>query len=229
MSDKMIETTEHVDTVLIAEKHKDLKYLWSQLKESSNKWVYLGLITLAVSLPLMVPYVFFGSYATFYFVGVVLLALVLMYIGFTSNFGSNLVKLNKFVFLFMSIIALSSLYQTLNFDKHVLVDYHERIEDFPYSSVTKELSDPLLGDTKSFTILVKSEDLRWKGPDFDSLTIGVRSGSKEYRKGSLKAFKPFTVYYGSDAQGKTGEIKGKRIVYGWFGSTSTDFVIELER
>lgn len=60
MSDKMIETTEHVDTVLIAEKPKDLKYLWSQLKESSNKWVYLGLITLAVSLPLMVPYVFLG-------------------------------------------------------------------------------------------------------------------------------------------------------------------------
>lgn len=36
MSDKMIETTEHVDTVLIAEKPKDLKYLWSQLKESST-------------------------------------------------------------------------------------------------------------------------------------------------------------------------------------------------
>ena len=61
MSDKMIETTENVDTVLIKEKSKDLVSLWSQLKESPNKWVWLGLITLGVSLPLMIPYVFFGS------------------------------------------------------------------------------------------------------------------------------------------------------------------------
>lgn len=229
MSDKMIETTENVDTVLIKEKSKDLVSLWSQLKESSNRWVWLGLTTLAVSLPMMAPYVFFGSYATLYFVGVALIALVVMYIAFASNFCSNLVKLNKFVFLFMNIIALSSLYQTLNYDKHVFVDYHERIEDFPYSSVTKEIANPLMGDIKSFTISVKSVDISWDTPNFDSLVNEVRAGSKTYKKNVLDKFDSFTIYYGSDAEGRAGDIKGKRTVYGWFGSTSTDFVIELER
>lgn len=229
MSDKMIETTETADTILIDENPKDLKYLWSRLKESPNKWAWLGLLTITVSLPMMVPYVFFGSYATIYFVGVGLLALVLMYIGFASNFGSNLFKLNLVVFFFMSVIALSSIFQTLNFDKHVFVNYHESVEGFSYGIITKELSNPLLGDTESFTILVKSEDLKFKGPDFENLVTKIHSGSKEYYKGSLEEFKPFTIYYGSDSKGKTGDIKGKRTVYGWFGSTSTDFVIELER
>ena len=178
---------------------------------------------------MMIPYVFFGSYTTMYLVGAVLLALVLMYIGFASNFGSNLVKLNLVIFFFMSVIALSSLFQTLNFDKHVLVDYQERVDEFSYDAITKELSNPLVGDIKSFTILVKAEDLKWKGPDFDSLATKVHSGSKEYYKGSLEEFKPFTIYYGKDSEGRTGDIRGKRTVYGWFGSTSTDFVIELER
>lgn len=39
MSNKIIETTETEDTVLIVEKPKDLKYYWSQFKESPNKWV----------------------------------------------------------------------------------------------------------------------------------------------------------------------------------------------
>ena len=229
MSNKIIETTETEDTVLIVEKPKDLKYYWSQFKESPNKWVWLGLTTLAVSLPMMAPYVFFGSYATLYFVGVALIVLVVMYIAFASNFCSNLVKLNKFVFLFMSIIALSSLYQTLNFDKHVLVDYHERIEDFPYSSVTKEIANPLMGDIKSFTISVKSVDISWDTPNFDSLVNEVRAGSKTYKKNALDKFDSFAIYYGSDAEGRIGNIKGKRTVYGWFGSTSTDFVIELEK
>lgn len=229
MSDKLIETTKTEGTVLIVEKPKDLKYYWSQFKGSPNKWVWLGLTTLAVSLPMMAPYVFFGSYATLYFVEVALIALVVMYIAFASNFCSNLVKLNKFIFLFMSIVAFSSLYQILNFDKHVLVDYHERIEDFPYSSVTKEIANPLMGDIESFTISVKSGDVSWDTPNFDNLVNEVRAGSKIYEKNVLDKFNSFTIYYGLDAQGKTGDIRGKRTVYGWFGSTSTDFVIELER
>lgn len=229
MSDKMIETTETVDTILIDENPKDLKYLWSRFKESSNKWAWLGLLTIPVSLPMMVPYVFFGSYATIYFVGVVLLVLVLMYIGFASNFGFNLFKLNKFVFFFMSVVALISIFHALNYDKHVLVDYHEKVEDFPYDIMTSEIANPLVGDTESFTISVKPESFKFKGPDFESLYAKVHSGSKEYHKGSLEDFKPFILYYGSDAQDKTGDIKGKRTVYGWFGSTSTDFVIELEK
>ena len=109
MSDKLIETTEVVENVLIEDKPKGLGSLWSHFKKSPNRWSWLGLLTLGVSLPLMIPYVFFGSYATLYFVGVALIALILMYIAFASNFCSNLVKLNKIVFIFMSVIALSSL------------------------------------------------------------------------------------------------------------------------
>jgi|GEM_PF-5806136 len=93
----------------------------------------------------------------------------------------------------------------------------------------KDIEDPFIGDMKSFTISVKPTSFKFKGPDFGGLAGELRSGSNEYLKGSLEDFKPFTVYYGSDAQGKVGDIKGKRTVYGWFSSTSTDFVIELER
>lgn len=230
MSDNLIETTKDVDTILIDEKNDDLSSLWSQFKESPNKWVYLGLITLAVSLPLMVPYVFFGSYAILYFVGSTLIALVAMYLGFSClGVYSKPSKSIQFVFFFLGVLSLCNLYHVLNYDKHVLVDYHERVEGFSYDTITKELSNPLLGGTNSFTILVKSEDLKWKGPDFDSLATKVRSGSKEYHKGSLEGFKPFTISYGKASEGKVGDIKGKRTVYGWFGSTSTEFVIEIEK
>lgn len=85
------------------------------------------------------------------------------------------------------------------------------------------------GGGESFTISVKSENFKFKGPDFESLATKVRNGSSEYYKGSLEEFEPFTIYYGKDSEGKTGDIIGKRTVYGWFGSTSTDFVIEFEK
>lgn len=229
MSDVLLETTEAEGVILIDEKPKDLKSLGSRFKKNPNKLAYLGLLSFAVSLPMMLPYVLLGSYSTLYFIGSFILASVLLYIGFASNFGFNLFKLNKFVFFFMSVVALISIFHALNYDKHVLVDYHEKVEDFPYDIMTSEIANPLVGDTESFTISVKPESFKFKGPDFESLYTKVHSGSKEYHKGSLEDFKPFILYYGSDAQGKTGDIKGKRTVYGWFGSISTDFVIELEK
>lgn len=230
MSDKLIETPKTEDTVIIAEKPKDLKYLWSQFKESPNRWVWLGLIISVVSFLMSLPYFFFGTYLVLYLVSMLLVALVTLCLGFNSiSKYSKLSKLNRFVFFFACILSLYSLYHTLNYDRHVLVDYHERLVDFPYGVITKDIANPQIGATESFTILIKSEDLKWKGPDFDSLATKVHGGSKEYLKDSLEEFKPFTLYYGSDAQGKAGDIKGKRTVYGWFGSTSTDFVIKLER
>lgn len=229
MSDKLIETLETEDSSLIDEKSKDLKSLWSQVKESPNKWAWLGLLTIGVFLPMMAPYVFFGSYVTLYFVGSALLALVVMYIGFASNLFSTLSKLSKFVIFFIIIVMFTSFFHVRNYDKHVLVDYYEKIESFPYDIMTSEIANPLVGDTESFTISVKPESLKFKGPDFESLATKIRSGSKEYYKGSLEEFESFTIYYGSDAEGRIGDIKGKRIVNGWFGSTSTDFVNELEK
>lgn len=229
MSDVLNETTEAEGAILIDEKPKDFKSLGYRFKKSPNKLAYLGLLSFAVSLPMMLPYVLLGSYSTLYFIGSFILASVLLYIGFASNFGFKLFKLNKFVFFFMSVVAFISIFHALNYDKHVLVDYHEKVEDFPYDIMTSEIANPLVGDTESFTISVKPESIKFKGPDFESLYTKVHSGSKEYHKGSLEDFKPFILYYGSDAQGKTGDIKGKRTVYGWFGSISTDFVIELEK
>ena len=57
-------------------------------------------------------------------------------------------------------------FRIMNWDRHVLVDYHERTEDFPYPLLTNEIASPLIGWTDSFTILVKHEDLKFKGPDF---------------------------------------------------------------
>lgn len=117
----------------------------------------------------------------------------------------------------------------LNLDAHVKVNYQEQVEGFPYDIITSEIANPLIGDSESFIISVKSKDFKFKGPDFESLATKVRNGSQEYYKGSLEEFKPFMIYYGKDSEGKTGDIKGKRTVYGWFGSTSTDFVIEFEK
>lgn len=120
-------------------------------------------------------------------------------------------------------------YHVCNYDRHVLVDYHERLDGFPYEFVTKDIANPQIDATESFTISVNStRDLNF-GPDSESLATEVHKGSKDYKMSSLHKFKPFTIYYGLDTQSKTGDIKGKRTVYGWFGSTSTDFVIELER
>lgn len=229
MSDKMIETPKDVDTILIDEKSKDLSSLWSQLKESPNKWVWLGLGLVVVSLLMSLPYLFFGTYLAFYLIGMVLVALVTLGLAVTSiSKYSKPSKLNRFVFLFTSILLLYSFYHTFNYDRHVLVDYHERIEGFPYEFVTKDIASPQIDATESFTISVNStQDLKF-GPDFESLATEVHKGAKNYKMISLQEFKPFMIYFGKDSEGKMGDIRGKRTVYGWFGSTSTDFVIELE-
>lgn len=230
MGDKIIETTEQVDTFLIAEKPKDLGSLWFRFKESSNKWVWLGLGFVVLSLLMSLPYLFFGIYLAFYLVGMVLVALVILCLGFTSiSKYSKPSKLNRIVFFFAGILSLYSFYHTFNYDRHVLVDYHERLDDFPYEFVTKDIANPQIDATESFTISVNSTQNLKFSPDFKNLATEVRKGAKDYKMSSLQEFKPFTLYYGSDSEGKIGDIRGKRTVYGWFGSTSTDFVIEFEK
>ena len=230
MSDEMIETSQPTQVTLIEERPSTRKDLWSQLKKNPNRWVWLGLGIILVSLFMVSPYIFFGSYFTLYSVGTASIALLVLLLGFTSvSKYSSSSKLKTFVFLFAGVLILWSFYHVFNYDRHVLVDYQERVENFPYTTLTKDIANPKLGDSKSFTISVNSTQELKFGPDFESLATEVHKGSKVYEMSSLKEFKPFTIYYGSDAQGKVGDIKGKRTVYGWFGSTSTDFVIELER
>ena len=230
MGDKIIETSQPTQDALIEEHLSTRKDLWFQLKKSPNRWVWLGLGVILVSLFMSLPYIFFGSYFMLYLVGMGLIALLVLYLGFTSiSKYSKPSKLKNLVFLFGGVLILWSFCHVFNYDRHVLVDYHERLDGFPYEFVTKDIANPQIDATESFTISVNlTQDLEF-GPDFESLATEVHKGSKNYKMSSLREFKPFTIYYGLDAQGKTGDIKGKRTVYGWFGSTSTDFVIEFER
>lgn len=230
MSDKMIEISQPPQDTLIEERPGTTKDLWSQLKKSPDRWVWLGLGVIIVSLLISLPYIFFGSYLSWYFLSGLLVASVVLFLGFPSlSKYSKPSKLKNLVFLFGGVLILWSFYHVFNYDRHVLVDYHERLDGFPYEFVTKDIANPQIDATESFTISVKStQDLKF-GPDYESLATEVHKGAKDYKMSSLQEFKPFTIYFGSDAQGKTGDIRGKRTVYGWFGSTSTDFVIELER
>lgn len=229
---KMISSGDRVDGVLIEEKPKDFQSLWLRFKSSPNRITWGSLGIYGVSVILALPYVFFAKHAGLFALGSCLVALTTLCLGFMSAGKHPLEpksKLRSIVTFLLMITTLGLGFRMMNWDRHVLVDYHERTEDFPYPLLTNEIASPLIGWTDSFTILVKHEDLKFKGPDFTTLATEVRSKEKEYRAGTLQDFKPFTIYYGADAIGKTGDIKGKRTVYGWFGSTSTDFVIELEK
>lgn len=229
MSDKSIETESFEDSVVIEEPIYGLSSFYALFKRGSNTGAYLGFFLFLCILPIVIPYVFYGSYFNLYLIGLGLLAVDTFYLANSRNSSDNHVKFQTFVTLVVMITLVGCGLRAFNFDKHVQVDYYNRITDFPTDIMTKDIADPFIGDVESFTISVKPTSFKFKGPAFGGLAGEFRKGSKEYYKGSLEDFKPFTLYYGSDAQGKTGEIKGKRIVNGWFGSTSTNFVIELEK
>lgn len=229
---KTISSGDRADSILIEEKPKNFQSLWLRFKSSPNRITWGSLGIYGVCVILVLPYVFFAKHAGLFALGTGSLALTALCLSFISAGKHPLEpksKLRSFVTFLLMVTTLCLGFRMMNWDRHVLVDYHERTEDFPYPLLTNEIASPLIGWTDSFTILVKYEDLKFKGPDFTTLATEVRNKEKEYRAGTIQEFKPFTIYYGSDAQGKTGDIKGKRTVYGWFGSTSTDFVIELEK
>lgn len=229
MDDTSIEAISFEDSVVIEEPTYDLSSFYSLFKRDSNMGAYTGFCLFLCILPIVIPYVFYGSYFNLYLIGLGLLAVDTIYLANSRNSSDSHVKFQTFVTSLMMITLVGCGLRAFNFDKHVQVDYYNRSADFPTDIMTKDIADPFIGDMKSFTISVKPTSFKFKGPDFGGLAGEVRSQSKEYYKGSLEDFKPFTLYYGSDAQGKTGDIRGKRTVYGWFGSTSTDFVIELEK
>ena len=229
MSDKSIETESFEDSVVIEEPIYGLSSFYALFKRGSNTGAYLGFCLFLCILPIVFPYVFYGSYFNLYLIGLGLLAVDTFYLANSRKYSDNHVKFQTFVTSLVMITLVGLGLRVFNFDKHVQVDYYNRSGDFPTDIMTKDIADPFIGDANSFTISVKPTSFKFKGPAFGGLAGEVRSKSKEYYKGSLEDFKPFTLYYGSDAQGRIGDIKGKRIVNGWFGSTSTDFVIELEK
>lgn len=229
MEDKSIETIPFEDSVVIEEPTYSLSYFYSLCERGLITGVYMGICLFLCILPIILPYVLYGSYFNLYLIGLGLLAIDTFYLANSRKSSDNHVKFQTFVTLVVMITLVGCGLRAFNFDKHVQVDYYNRSAEYPTDILKKDIEDPFIGDMKSFTISVKPTSFKFKGPDFGGLAGEVRNGSKEYLKGSLEEFKPFTVYYGSDAQGKAGDIKGKRIVYGWFGSTSTDFVIEVEK
>ena len=229
MEDKSIETIPFEDSVVIEEPTYSLSSFYSLCERGSITGVYMGICLFLCILPIILTYVLYGSYFNLYLIGLGLLAIDTFYLANSRKSSDSHVKFQTFVTLVVMITLVGCGLRAFNFDKHVQVDYYNRSAEYPTDIMKKDIEDPFIGDMKSFTISVKPTSFKFKGPDFGGLAGELRSGSNEYLKGSLEDFKPFTVYYGSDAQGKVGDIKGKRTVYGWFGSTSTDFVIELER
>lgn len=229
MEGKSIETIPFEDSVVIEEPTYSLSSFYSLFKHGSTTGVYIGFCLFLCILPIVLPYVFYGSYFNLYLIGLGLLAVDMFYLANSRKSSDTHVRFQTVVTSLVMITLVGLGLRVFNFDKHVQVDYYNRSAEYPTDIMKKDIEDPFIGDTKSFTISVKPTSFKFKGPDFGGLAGEVRNGSKEYLKGSLEEFKPFTVYYGSDAQGKVGDINGKRIVYGWFGSTSTDFVIEVEK
>ena len=229
MEDKSIETIPFEDSVVIEEPTLSLSSFYSLFKRGSNTGDYIGFCLFLCILPIILPYVFYGSYFNLYLIGLGLLAIDTFYLANSRKSSDSHVKFHTFVTLVVMVTLVGFGLRAFNFDKHVQVDYYNRSAESPADIMKKDIEDPFIGDMKSFTISVKPTSFVFKGPDFGGLAGEIRRGSKEYLKGSLEDFKPFTIYYGSDAQGKTGDIRGKRTVHGWFGSTSTDFVIELDK
>ncbi len=229
MEDKSIETIPFEDSVVIEEPTYSLSYFYSLCERGSITGVYMGICLFLCILPIILPYVLYGSYFNLYLIGLGLLAIDTFYLANSRKSSDNHVKFQTFVTLVVMITLVGCGLRAFNFDKHVQVDYYNRSAEYLTDIMKKDIEDPFIGDMNSFTISVKPTSFKFKGPDFGGLAGEVRNGSKEYLKGSLEEFKPFTIYYGLDAEGRTGDIKGKRIVYGWFGSTSTDFVIEVEK
>lgn len=231
MADKTVNNDELTENVLIEETPKDFRSLWSQFKKSPNRLAWLGLGVFLFSSPFLLPYLFFGTYVTLYYLSFALLVAFTMYlVVMWWIYPSEVNVLTKVMMFFLVFVSLGLGFRWLNWDKHILVDYHERVEYFPYVSMTEEFSNPLLSENNSFTISVKPKLIINRGPDFSSLATDVHSHSKEYLKTTFQEdkFTPFTIYYGVDAQGKTGDIHGTRTDFGWFGSTSTEFVIKVE-
>lgn len=232
MADKTVSNEEITENVLIEETPKGFRSLWSHFKKSPNRLAWLSLGVFLFSSPFLLPYLFFGTYVTLHYLSFTLLVAFTMYLLVMWWFYPSEVNvLTKVIMFFLVFVSFGLGFRWLNWDKHVLVDYHDGVEVFPYVSMTEEFSNSLLSETNSFTISVKPKLIIERGPDFSSLTVDVHNQSKEYLKTTFQEdeFKPFTIYYGADVQGKTGDIRGKRTDYGWFGSTSTDFVIELEK
>ena len=229
MDDKSIEAISFEDSVVIEEPTFSLSSFYSLCERGSITGVYMGICLFLCILPIILPYVLYGSYFNLYLIGLGLLVIDTFYLANSRKSSDSHVKFHTFVTLVVMVTLVGFGLRAFNFDKHVQVDYYNRSAESPADIMKKDIEDPFIGDMTSFTILVKPTSFVFKGPDFGGLAGEIRSGSREYLKGSLGEFKPFTIYYGLDAEGRTGNIKGKRIVYGWFGSTSTDFVIELER
>lgn len=164
---KMISSGNRVDSVLIEEKPKDFQSLWLRFKSSPNRLTWTSLGIYGVSIFLVLPYVLFAKHAGLFALGSCLLALTTLFLGFMSAGKFPLEpksKLRSFVTFLLMVTTLVLGFRMMNWDRHVLIDYHERTEDFPYPLVTNELASPLIGWTDSFTILVKHEDLKVKGP-----------------------------------------------------------------
>ena len=74
MDDKSIEAISFEDSVVIEEPTFSLSSFYSLFKRGSNTGDYIGFCLFLCILPIILPYVFYGSYFNLYLIGLGLLA-----------------------------------------------------------------------------------------------------------------------------------------------------------
>lgn len=81
MDDKSIETISFEDSVVIEEPTFSLSSFYSLFKRGSNTGDYIGFCLFLCILPIILPYVFYGSYFNLYLIGLGLLAIDTFYLA----------------------------------------------------------------------------------------------------------------------------------------------------
>lgn len=205
------------------------KFSFKDCLKSSKFRLGLVLFIFSLSLLFELPYVFYGSFGMLFQVGAILISVLALVLGTNLlAFKSVPYASLKKVLNFCTLILLGfSVVRGFNLDNHVLVDYNSKSEDFLYDSMSLEFASLTLDSSDDLVINVKHKSAD-EPTDFNRLGSLSPRFSGIYEKQTLQEFRPFTLYRGKASQGKVGDIKGKRTVYGWFGSTSTDFLIKFD-
>lgn len=205
------------------------KFSFKDCLKSSKFRLGVVLFIFFLSLFLGSPYVAFGSYAHLFVVSLILSSFLFLFLAMDSvvfEFVRPKHWRNLLLLCTVVLVGFSGV-KSYNLDGHVLIDYDVRSEEFLYDSMNLEFASPNLDSSEDLVINVKHKSVDGTA-DFNSLGSLSSRFSRVYEKRTDQEFRPFTLYWGKSSQGKIGDIKGKRTVYGWFGSTSTDFLIKFD-
>lgn len=205
------------------------KFSFKDCLKSSKFRLGLVLFLFFLFLFLEFPYIAFGSYNHLFVFSSILSSFLLLFLASDSVLFVFIRPkyLRTIIFLCTVVSVGFSTVKIYNLDRHVLIDYDVKSEGFLYDSMNLEFASPNLDSSDNLVVNVKYKSM--DGPvKFTNLGSLSSRFSDVYEMQTNQEFRPFTLYWGKASQGKVGDIKGTRTVYGWFGSTSTNFVVKFE-